>query len=101
MAESSGHMLPRMMDVPIVESLEDYIEHAADALPHNIAASNVAREAPVLDSAAGNGANALEASPVPEISGVLTIFLCVLCAPTVAFTHARTQKSSKTPPLLS
>jgi hypothetical protein len=82
MAESSGHMLPHMMDVPIVESLEDYIDHAADALPHNMASSNVAREAPGLDSAAGNGADALEASLASESAGVL-------CALTVAFAHTR------------
>jgi hypothetical protein len=95
MAESSGHMLPRMMDVPIVESLEDYIEHAADALPHNMAASNVAREAPVLDRAAGNGADALEASLASESAGVFTIPLCVLCAPTIAFAHTRTHAHRK------
>jgi hypothetical protein len=94
-------MAKRIMDVCNVESLEDYNEHAADALPHNTEASNAAREAPGLESAAVNGANAFEASLVSEISGVLTIFLCVLCAPTVAFAHARTQKSSRTPTLLS
>jgi hypothetical protein len=72
MAESSGHALLRMMDVRNVESLEDYTEHAADALPQSMEASNVAREAPGLESAALNGANALEASLASESAGVFT-----------------------------
>jgi hypothetical protein len=90
MAESSGHALLRIMDVCNVESLEDCNEHAADALPHNMEASNATREALGLDSAAINGANALDASLASESAGVFTIFLCVLCAPTVAFAHTRT-----------
>ena len=90
MAESSGHALLSIMDVRNVESLEDYDEHAADALPQNMDASNAAREAPGLDSAAINGANALDASLASESAGVFTIFLCVLCAPTIAFAHTRT-----------
>ena len=70
MAESSGHALLRMMDVRNVESLEDYTEHAADALPQSMEASNVAREAPGLESATINGANALEASLASESAGV-------------------------------
>jgi hypothetical protein len=101
MAESSGHALLRMLDVRNVESLEDYNEHAADALPHNMDASNAAREAPGPESAAGNGADALEASLASESAGVFHNFPCLLCAPTVAFAHARTQKSSRTPALLS
>ncbi len=73
MAESSGHALLRITDVRNVESLEDYNEDAADALPHNMEASNAAREAPGLDSAAINGADALEASLASEIAGVFTI----------------------------
>jgi hypothetical protein len=71
MAETSGNVPPRMMDVPIVESLEGSDEDAADALPHNVKASNAAREAPALDSAAGNGADALEASLASDSAGVL------------------------------
>jgi hypothetical protein len=89
-----------MMDVPIVESLEDYIEHAADALPHNMEASNAAREALGLVSAAINGADALEASLASESAGVFTISFGVLCMATVSLTHARTrvrtQKTSRT-----
>jgi hypothetical protein len=70
MAETSGNVPPRMKDVPIVESLEGSDEDAADALRHNVEASNAAREAPALDSAAGNGADALEASLAPS-AGVL------------------------------
>jgi hypothetical protein len=82
MAESSGHALLRMLDACNVESLEDYNEHAADALPHNMDASNVAREAPGPDSTAVNSANALEASLASESAGVLTIFLaCCACPP--------------------
>jgi hypothetical protein len=90
MAESSAHALHRIMDACNVESLEDYDEHATDALLHNVEASNIAPEAVVLDSAAVNGANALEASLASESAGVLTISLCVLCTATVVFTHART-----------
>jgi hypothetical protein len=89
-AESSGHALLRIMGVRNVESFEDYNEHAADALPHNMEASNATREALGLDSAAINGANALDASLASESAGVFTIFLCVLCAPTIAFAHTRT-----------
>jgi hypothetical protein len=98
MAESSDHALLRIMDVRNVESLEDYNEHAADELPHNMEASNTSREAPGPDRAAGNGADALEASLASESAGVSAIPLCVLCAPTVAFehTHARTQKTRRT-----
>ena len=73
MAESSGHVPPRTMDVCNVKSPEGYDEHVADALPQNMEASNVAREAPVLDSAAVNGVNALEASLALESAGVLTM----------------------------
>jgi hypothetical protein len=97
MAESSGHAPLRIMDVRNVESLEDYNEHAADALPHNMEASNVAREALGLNCAAGNGADALEAS-LSESAGAFGISLGVLCTATVsrAHTHARTQKTSRT-----
>jgi hypothetical protein len=94
MAESSGHALLRIMDVRNFESLEDYNEHAANALPHNMEASNAAREAPGLDSAAVNSANALEASLALESAGVFTISPGVLCTVTVAFTHARAQKNT-------
>jgi hypothetical protein len=103
MAESSGHALLRIMDARNVESLEDYNEHAADALPHNMEASNhdsnVAREAPGLESAAVSGANALEASLASESAGGFTISPGVLFTVTVAFTHARTQKTRRTPAL--
>jgi hypothetical protein len=63
-------------------------------------ASNVAPEAPVLDSAAERGANALEASLASESAGVFTISFGVLCMATVSLTHARTrvrtQKTSRT-----
>ena len=89
MAESSGHALLRMLDACNVESLEDYNEHAADALPHNMDASNSAREAPGLESAVGNGADALEASLASESAGVLTIFLaCCACPPLRSRTQA-------------
>ena len=98
MAESSGHALLRVMDMRNVESLEDYNEHAADALPQSMEASNVAREAPGLESAALNGANALEASLASESAGVFTTSLmgfvhgrrCVH-----ARTHARTHTEDK------
>jgi hypothetical protein len=101
MAESSGHALPRMMDVPFVESLGGSDDHAADALPHNMEASNAAREAPVHDSAAGNGADAVEATLASESAGVLTRFPYACSAPTVAFAHTRTQKTSRAPTRLS
>jgi hypothetical protein len=63
-------------------------------------ASNAAREAPGLESAAVNSANALEASLASESAGVLTIFLaCCACPPLRSRTQA--QKSSMTPALLS
>jgi hypothetical protein len=94
MAERSGHALLRIMDVRNVESLEGYNEDAAaaDALPRNMEASNVAGEAPGLESAAERGANALEASLASETPGVFKIFLCVLCSAhrcVHARTHAR------------
>ena len=95
MAESSGHAPLRIMDVRNVESLEDYNEHAADALPQNMEASNVAREAPGLDSAAGNGADALEASLASESAGVFAISLGVLCTATVTRTHPCTHAHRK------
>jgi hypothetical protein len=98
MAESSGHALLRIMDVRNVESLEDCNEHAADVLPHNMEASNAAREAPVLDSAAVNGADALEASLASEFAGVFTISLGVLCTAqrrVHARTHARAHAHRK------
>jgi hypothetical protein len=96
MAESSGHALLHIMDVRNVESLEDYNEHAADVLPHNMEASNVAREAPRLESAAVNGADALEASLASESAGVLRLsYVCCarhrgVHARPPARTHART-----------
>jgi hypothetical protein len=101
MAESSGHALLSMMDVRNVESLEDYNEHAADALPQSMEASNVTREAPGHESATLNGANALEASLASEGAGVFTTSLWVLCMVAVAFTHARTQTTSSAPALFS
>jgi hypothetical protein len=100
MAERSGHALLRIMDVRNVESLEGYNEDAAaaDALPRKMEASNVAGEAPGLESAAERGANALEASLASESAGVFTIFLCVLCCAhrcVHARTHARTHTESK------
>jgi hypothetical protein len=73
MAESSGLALLRTMDARNVELLEDYYQDAADALPHNMEASNAAREASGLDSAAINSADALEASLASESAGVFTI----------------------------
>jgi hypothetical protein len=71
---TSGHVLPHIMDAYNVKSPEGgYDEYAADALPQNMEASNVAREAPVLDSAAVNGVNALEASLALESAGVFTM----------------------------
>ena len=93
MAESSGHAV-HIIDVGNVASLEGLDEHAADALPHNKEASNVEREAPVLGSAAVNGANAIEASLTSKRAGMFTISLCVLCMATVAFTHAETSRAS-------
>jgi hypothetical protein len=61
------------MDARNVELLEDYYQDAADALPHNMEASNAAREASGLDSAAINSADALEASLASESAGVFTI----------------------------
>jgi hypothetical protein len=93
MFESLGPMLPRMMDVRNVESLEDYNEHAADALAQGMEASIVAREAPGLESAARYGPDALEASLASERAGVFAISLGVVCTATVAFTHARTLRT--------
>jgi hypothetical protein len=89
-AERSGHALLRTMDVRNFDSLEDCNEHAADALPQSMEASNVAREAPGPDSAGVTSANALVASFAMESAGVFTISPGVLCTVTVAFTHART-----------
>jgi hypothetical protein len=71
MAESSSHALLRIMDVCNVESVEDYNEHAADALPQSMEASNAAREAQVHGSTAGKAAGELEASLSSESEGVL------------------------------
>ena len=76
MAETSGHVLMRACNVKSPEGGCD--EYVADALPQNMEASNVAREAPVLDSVAVNGVNALEASLASESAGVFYISLCVL-----------------------
>ena len=103
-AESSGHALRRIMDLRNFDSLEDCNEHAADALPQSMEASNVAREAPGPDSAEVTSANALEASLAMESAGVFTISPRVLCTVTVAFTHARTHAHRRTrsaPTLLS
>jgi hypothetical protein len=79
MAESSCHALPRIMDECNVESLEDYDGHVADALPQNMETANIAPKAPVLDSAAADGAIiALGASLASESAGVFYISLCVL-----------------------
>jgi hypothetical protein len=79
MPESSCHALPRIMDECTVESLEDYDGHVADALPKNMETANIAPEAPVLDSAAADGAIiALEASLASESAGGFYISLCVL-----------------------
>jgi hypothetical protein len=79
MAESSCHALPRIMDECNVESFEDYDGHVADALPQNMETTNIAPKAPVLDSAAADGAIiALEASLASESAGVFYISLCVL-----------------------
>ena len=80
MAESSCHaLLPRIMDECNFESLEDYDGHVSDALPNNMEIANIAPEAPVLESAAVDGAIiALEASLASESAGVFYISLCVL-----------------------
>jgi hypothetical protein len=73
MAESSCHALRN------VESLEDYDGHVADALPKNMETANIAPKAPVLCSAAADGAiSALEGSLASESAGVFYISLCVL-----------------------
>jgi hypothetical protein len=82
-----------MLDACNVESLEDYNEHAAAALPHNMDASNAAHEAPGLESAAINGADALEASLASESTGVLTISLGVLHSH--RYSEARTRAHRK------
>ncbi len=88
--ESSGHALSHIMDACIVQSLEGSDKYAADALPHNMEALNVAGEAPLLDSAAVDGANAVEASLDSESAGVLTIFLaCCACPPLRSRTQAQ------------
>jgi hypothetical protein len=72
LAESSGHALPRSMEACNVEAFEDFDGHAVDALSHaNVEASCVARAAPAVDDAAGNGANALDTSLASDSAGVL------------------------------
>jgi hypothetical protein len=73
MAESLCHALRN------VESLEDYDGHVADALPKNMETANIAPKAPVLCSAAADGAiSALEGSLASESAGVFYISQCVL-----------------------
>ena len=67
MADSLGHALSGIMIACNVESGDD--KHAADALSHDMEVSNV--EAPVLDNAAVNGANSLDANLAPESAGLL------------------------------
>jgi hypothetical protein len=71
MVESLGHARSRIMAPCNVESLLDSDEHVTDALSHNVEASNVANEAPVLDSAALHG---IDASLAPESTGVICRF---------------------------
>ena len=66
MANSLDHALSGIMIACNVESRDD--KHAADALSHDMEVSNV--EAPVLDNAAVNGANLLDAN-LAERAGVL------------------------------
>ena len=78
------------MGVCNVESLEG--EGAADASSHSVEALNAAREAPVLDIPAVNGANALDASLASESAGVFMMSPYLLCTPTAASrtcTHRR------------
>jgi hypothetical protein len=71
MVESLGHVRSRIMAPCNVESLLESGEYIADALPRSVEASNVANEAPVLDSAALNG---IDASLAPESTGVFCHF---------------------------
>ena len=90
MVESLGPALPRNLGACNVESLEG--EGAADALSHSMEALNAAREAPVLDIPAVNGANALDASLASESARVFMISPYLLCTPTAASrtcTHRR------------
>jgi hypothetical protein len=70
LATNPGHALPRSMDECDVESFEDYDEHAMDALSHNVEASSVASDAPVVYDAACNGASALDERQASDIAGV-------------------------------
>jgi hypothetical protein len=70
LVESVGDALLRITEVCNIESLEDEDERTADIVPHNMEASNVARQAPALEIAAANGATALDASLAAENAGV-------------------------------
>ena len=70
LAESVGHALLRITEACNIESLEDEDGRTADMVPHNMEASNVARQAPAFEIAAANGATALDASITAESAGV-------------------------------
>ncbi len=97
MVESSGHVRSRIVAPCNVESLLESGEYIADALPRSVEVSNVANEAPVLDSAALNG---IDASLAPESTGVFCHFPVPLCTPMVAFPDARKRKTNGTLALL-
>jgi hypothetical protein len=70
LAESVGDALLRITEACNLESLEDEDGRTADMVPHNMEASNVARQAPALEIAAVNGSTALDASLAAESAGV-------------------------------
>jgi hypothetical protein len=82
MAESIGDVLLRMTEACNLESLEDEDESTADMVPHNMEASNVARQAPAFEIAAVNGATALDASLAAESAGVHSAYPLLLSAHT-------------------
>jgi hypothetical protein len=91
MVESLGHARSRIMAPCNVESLSDSDEHVTDALLHNVEASNVAHEAPILESAALNG---IDASLAPESTGVFCRFPTPFYARPwrLSLTHARARQ---------
>ena len=80
MVESEGDALLRITEACNIESLEDEDERTADMVPHNMEASNVARQAPAFEIAAVNGATALDASLAAESAGVHSAYPLLLSA---------------------
>ena len=82
LAESVGDALLRITEVCNIELLEDEDGRTADMVPHNMEASNVARQAPAFEIAAVRGATALDASLAAESAGVHSAYPLLLSAHT-------------------